>query len=338
MRRPGNYEYVNALVRAHVGRLLRESDYKAVLGCSKPSEIRQVLSSSSYSHHLSSTVADSFAAIEEAISSSASEAAARVIAASPEPAKPILNEYKLCLESRSLVNALRLQLSPEDAYAHAGVVPLGAIPSEYYRAKLAASADEYSVHGLGRAVAESLQAARLHRSTVPLLRIILHLCERFLDAKPEGSQEEKASLKRLVTCNIDGANIEAILASTSQGVCRDSVRNFLSRRGSLPVESLPAALDLQDTKQLLIHLRRSRYGPCLEMRPGEVIDHLLVRLPYAIMMQESQYALAGYPFKASVVAAGITLKLLEARNLRLATAGASGLIEKASALRLMVAP
>jgi vacuolar-type H+-ATPase subunit C/Vma6 len=338
LRRPGNYEYVNALVRAQIGKLLRENDYKAVLGCSKPSEIKQVLSNSSYSQHLSRTVSDSFAAIDEAISSSASEAAARVIAASPEPARPILNKYRLCLESRSLVNALRLQLNPEDIYASAGVIPLGVIPLTYYKAKLPVSVEEYSeVPGLNGVVSESLQSARLYRSTIPLLKITFYLCERFLDTKPEGSRGEKASLERLVTSNIDGANIEAILTSTIQGICRDSVWNLLSRRGSIPAESLLAELDLRDTERVLIQLRRSRYGSCLEVKPGEVIDHLVIRLPYSIMMQEARHALAGYPFKASVVAAGITLKLLEARNLKLAVSGASGTVEKASALRLMVA-
>ncbi|MEM4251285.1 MAG: V-type ATPase subunit, partial [Candidatus Bathyarchaeia archaeon] len=148
----------------------------------------------------------------------------------------------------------------------------------------------------------------------------------------------RASLERLVISHIDGANIEAILTCASQGICRDFAKNLLSLRGNLPAESLLAALELRDTERLLFYLRRSRYGPCLETEPDEAIDHFLMRLPYSIMMQESQHVLAGYPFKASVVAAGITLKLLEARNLKLATAGASGKVDKASALRLMVAP
>ena len=38
-----NYEYVNALVRGQIGKLLRTYDYEALLGCDRPSELAQVL-------------------------------------------------------------------------------------------------------------------------------------------------------------------------------------------------------------------------------------------------------------------------------------------------------
>lgn len=338
-----DYAYINALVRGKLGNLLKPYDYEAVLGCNKPSDIAQVLSSSSYAELLTRSRTDSFAAIDETVSSAASQNATNLIAASPDLARTVLNEYRLSLESRSLVNSLRFQINPDDIAVGAGAIPLGAIPKTYYELTLAAAGGEYSKTfsdpGLSRAVAESLQAARRYRSTAPLLRIIIYLCERFLDRKPDGAHEEKASLERLVISNIDGANLEVILTGLHHGMEQQTVEaSLLSQRGSLGDESLLAALNLRDIEQLLASFSNSRYRSCLELKSGETVDDLLVRLPYCIMLQESHYALAGYPFKASTVAVGITLKLLEVRNLRLAIAGASGRLGRAFAFRLMIIP
>jgi len=54
------------------------------------------------------------------------------------------------------------------------------------------------------------------------------------------------------------------------------------------------------------------------------------------MMQEALSALAGYPFRAATVASGMTLKLLEIRNLRLAISAVSGELSRSSALEAMV--
>ena len=343
IRRTKNYEYINALVRGQIGNLLKPNDYKAVLGCNKPSDIAQVLSSSSYSELLTRSGTDSFAAIDETVSSAASQNATKVIAASPDSARTILNEYRLSLESRSLVNSLRLQINPGDVAASAGVIPLGAIPEIYYKLTPAAKGGGYGKNfsdpKLSHLVAESLQAALRYTSTLPLLRIITYLCERFLDRKPDDTHGEEASLERLVISNIDGANLEVILTAMNQGMEQHAVpASLLSQRGSLGGESLLAALNLREIERLSALFSNSRYRSCLELKSGETFNDLLVRLPYCLMMLKSHYALAGYPFRASTVAVGITLKLLEIRNLRLAISGASGRLNRAFVFRLMAIP
>jgi vacuolar-type H+-ATPase subunit C/Vma6 len=87
---------------------------------------------------------------------------------------------------------------------------------------------------------------------------------------------------------------------------------------------------------LLVLLRRSRYGSELEACSDKSIDHILSKFPYKIMMREALSALAGYPFRAATVASGMTLKLLEIRNLRLAISAVSGKLSRNSALEAMV--
>ncbi len=342
MRGTGSYEYVNALVRGQIGNLLKLYDYEAILGCTRPSDIVHVLSRTTYGQMVARTTPESFADLREAVMSAASKSAESFIASSPDSARIVLEDFRLLLESRSIVNSLKLRFNQNDLVSSSGAIPLGAIPSKYYELPSESQGrghiETIQDSGLARVIRESLETARRCGCVAPLLRILIYCGERSLDRISEVSSEDLTSTLRPINSMIDAANLEIVLTSIQCGIEPQTVRSWLfSQRGTLD-GVIEGALGFRDIVQLLAWLRDSRYGPCLEAKSEETVDDLLNRLPYCLMRREARSVLSGYPFRASTVAAGMMLKLLEIRNLRLAVAGASGGLGRAAALRLMVFP
>jgi len=336
MRSTGKYEYVNALVRGQIGNLLGLRDYQAILGCRQPSEVVQVLRANPYYNSLTTAKVEAFTHIQEIVTSSASHGMQALITKSPESAKEILEGYLLLLESRSIINSMSIQIK-DPKITWAGAIPLGAIPTEYYelqksdigRRKRLQSPDLDSV------ILESLRLAESHRCTAPLLKIVLHCGNRLLERLVQTDPAERPSMSRLVVSYIEGAVLEMVFVSVNCGIEPWIFRNWLSAQRSIKEGLLETIIDTRDTNLFLTCLKRGRYRFCLEAKPEETTDDLVERLPYCIMLQEARSALAGYPFRASTVAAGMTLRFLEARNVRLAIAGASGELARVSALKSM---
>lgn len=341
IRGTGNFEYANAIVRGQIGNLLTTNDYRAVLGCRKPSDLFQVLSRTPYRDLLARSK-PSFTGVDEEVALAVSESATKFIAASPESSKSVLEQYRLLLESQSIVNLLKSKVTRGNVTATKTAIPLGAIPSRYYKLSEAPEeqfASQLIDPELGLIVLESLQMARKYECTAPLLRIVTCSSRRFLERNVETSFERWASMDRLVTSIIDGANIEMVLTGLECRLTPQTIFSWLLiQKGTITEESFKAALGLKDAEQLAAWLRNSRYRFCLEAKSGETTEDLLRKLTYCIMLQASRSVLAGYPFRVSTVAAAIVLKLLEVRSLRLAIAGASGELKRAAAFKLMVAP
>ena len=333
-----NYEYVNALVRAQIGNLLRLREYNAILGCVRLSDITQVLSRTAYNQLIIENYPEDFSAYKGMLTSVACRNAERLISSSPTSSRFILEEYKALLESQSLVNAGGSQIGSNDPFTNAGIIPLGAFPSQYYTEKSGIGEHDKTVEDfeLRDQIAESLELARNLRSTAPLFRIVTKCSKRLLSKVSSSPSRERLPMIRFAESFLDSANIEIILACTLSNVDHRTALNWLEEGGTLKKTFLESAIDLRNMTDLLVLLRRSRYGSELEACSDKSIDHILSKFPYKIMMRESLSALAGYPFRAATVASGMTLKLLEIRNLRLAISAVSGKLSRNSALEAMV--
>lgn len=333
-----NYEYVNALVRAQIGNLLRLREYNAILGCVRLSDITQVLSRTAYNKLIIEDYPEDFSTYKGMLTSVACRNAERLISSSPTSSRFILEEYKALLESQSLVNAWGSQIGSNDPFTNAGIIPLGAFPSQYYTGKSGIEEHDKTVEDfeLRDQIAESLELARKFRSIAPLFRIVTKCSKRLLSKVARCPSRERLPMIRFAESFLDSANIEIALACTLSNVDHRTALNWLEEGGTLKKTFLESAIDLRNMTDLLALLRRSRYGSELEACSDESIDHILSKFSYKIMMQEALSALAGYPFRAATVASGMTLKLLEIRNLRLAISAVSGELSRNSALGAMV--
>jgi vacuolar-type H+-ATPase subunit C/Vma6 len=335
LTRRSSYEYVNALVRGQIGNLLRLRDYEAILGCTRPSDLIQVLKETSYSELLQKTGHSSFASLSESLTSGTSRTLDTLIASSPDNARILLQKYRLLLESKSIVNSLVTNIG-EDVIANAGVVPLGAIPPTYYNQSQLPNIDQIKLLdslGFNTIISESLELARSHKCIAPLLRTITFCAMRFWESIPKISSQDQTSMTRLIKSTIDGTNLEIIITSLLSRLDPQTFSSWLSEEKIRQV-----ALGIRSIDQLMVWLTNSRYGSCAEEKSGEAIYDLKHQLSYCIMSREAHSTLAGYPFRASTIAAGMVMKLLEVRNIRLAISGASGELKRAVALRLMIIP
>jgi vacuolar-type H+-ATPase subunit C/Vma6 len=335
LRPTGNYEYVNALVRGQIGNLLRLHDYEAILGCTRPSDLIHVLNKTSYGELLQKTEDSSFTTLKESLTSTISKTLDTLIASSPDNAKTLLQEYRLLLESKSIVNSMATMIG-EDIIADAGIVPLGALPPTYYQQSELPNKEQIrtlQTLGLDAVISESLELARIYKCMAPLHRIITFCATRFWNIIHEISSQDQTSLTRLNTSTIDGANLEIIITSLLCHLEPQIFSSWLSEENLRQV-----ALKTRSIDQIMIWVTNSRYGPCAKEESGGGLEVMKYGLSYCMMSHEAHSTLAGYPFRASTIAAGMVMKLLEIRNIRLAIAGASGELKRAVALRLMIMP
>lgn len=333
-----NYEYVNALVRAQIGNLLRLREYNAILGCVRLSDITQVLSRTAYNQLIIENYPEDFSAYKVMLTSVACRNAERLISSSPTSSRFILEEYKALLESLSLVNAWVSQIGSNDPFTNAGIIPLGAFPSQYYTGKSGTGEHYKTVEDLELRdqIAESLELARNLKSTAPLFRIVTKCSRRLLGKVASSPSRERLPMIRFAESFLDSANIEIILACTLSNIDHMTALSWLEDGGTLKKTFAESVIELRNMTDLLALLRRSRYGSELETGSDKSIGRILSKFPYKVMMQEALSALSGYPFRAATVASGMTLKLLEIRNLRLTISAVSGELSRNSALEAMV--
>jgi vacuolar-type H+-ATPase subunit C/Vma6 len=282
-----NYEYVNALVRGQIGNLLKLYDYEAILGCSKPSDLIQVLARSNYNQYIAKSQIQSFEAIDDIVLSIANQNASNLIAISPKPARIILNEYRLLLESRSLVNQIRSKINRAETLANLCAIPLGAISPSYYKLIHAASEEVFfpslDDFKLNQVIAESIKASKTCNSIAPLSKIVIFFCKRFLDSSSEDASSEVLSLHKLATSTIDAANLEIILRGLLDGIDLQKIQMpFLNYGGNLKEDQLRLVSRSRNVSQAINLFQDSRYQFCLDLRPNWTIDDLLNRLPIAL--------------------------------------------------------
>ncbi|MGQ9542781.1 MAG: V-type ATPase subunit [Candidatus Bathyarchaeia archaeon] len=325
---PSGYEYVNAMVRAQVGRLLKIQDYEAILGCSRPEDLAKVLRDTPYGESITTWPRD-FSDMMEEFTLTVGRSVDTFLHASPEFVRPLLEGYMLMLESRSIVNTIRSEMGDESTLAEAGIIPLGVIKRSTLKGRPEACWDR----NFERIIQEVKEEAAMHKCAAPLFRLIKYCGRIAVNVVAEAPAGEQSSMLRLIESLIGAVDVEILLKGTLCGMSFSDIRGWLSNYGGLEeVESRYGG----DIEYMLGQLRGRRYGNCLSKRPGNQVEHILERFPYCILLHEAHSAMSGYPFRASTVAAGISLKLVEARNLRLAIMGASGRIDRRLAFKLMV--
>lgn len=324
---PSGYEYVNAMVRGQVGKLLEIQDYEAMLGCSRPRDIKKVLRKTPYSE-TASAQPDDFSSIMSALTYTVGKEVCAIIGASPESVKPLINSYILLLESRNIVNSIRVELGDNPNFAEAGIIPLTACEDSELKTRLELLAEL----DVKKVIQELKGQVAIYNCTAPLLRLIHHYGKMLLNKILEVPAKEK-TMVRLVESIICSADIEILLKGTLYGVDFSEIQNWLSNHNILECMK---SIHCKDIESLLVMLRSKHHGACLPTRPDNQFEITLERFPYCALANDARSTMSGYPFRASTVAAGISLKFVEGRNLRLAVMAASGRINRRVALKLMV--
>ncbi|MBS7626286.1 V-type ATPase subunit [Candidatus Bathyarchaeota archaeon] len=327
---PSGYEYVNAMVRGQVGKLLEIQDYEAMLGCSRPRDIKKVLRKTPYSEPASAQP-DDFSSIMSALTYTVGKEVGSIIGASPESVKPLLEGYILLLESRNIVNSIRVEVGDNPTFAEAGIIPLTTLKDSDLKSQLEALV-EWDVK---KVIQELKGQVAIYNCTAPLLTLIHHCGKMLLNKILEIPAKEKTSMVKLVESIICSVDIEILLKGTLYGVNFSEIQSWLSNHNKLECMEPTYCKDIES---LLVMLRSKRHGICLPTRPDNQFETILERFPYCTLANDARSTMSGYPFRTSTVAAGISLKFVEGRNLRLAVMGASGKIDRRVALKLMVIP
>ena len=120
------YPYVIARARAMTGNLLRIDDHHALLGCSKPVHVIDVLTQTSYREYLKgrATTLD-FSSVRQIVLDSFAGSLEQTISSAPKTAAPVLLAYGELLESWRLVNALRTLLFKGSFMTESQIIPCG---------------------------------------------------------------------------------------------------------------------------------------------------------------------------------------------------------------------
>jgi vacuolar-type H+-ATPase subunit C/Vma6 len=327
---PSGYEYVNAMVRGQIGKLLKIQDYEAILGCSRPRDIKKVLRETPYSEPASAQP-DDFSSIINALTYTASKEVEAIIGASPESVKPLLEDYTLLLESRNIVNSIRVELGDNPTFAEAGIIPLITFENSNLKSRL----ESFGEWDVKKVIQELRGQVTIYNCTAPLLRLIQHCGKMLLNKILETPAKEKTSMVRLIESIIDSVDIEILLKGTLCGVDFSEIQSWLSNHNKLKCME---SIYFKDIEGLFGTLRSKRHGVCLPTRPDNQFEIALEKFPYCTLANDARSMMSGYPFRASTVAAGISLKFIEGRNLKLAVMGASGRIDRRIAFKLMVVP
>jgi len=128
-----NYAYVTVNVRAVTGNLLKVQEYHALLGCSKPLHLIDVLTQTRYRQHLKPGLSRlDIASIRQIIQDSFISSLEQVISSTPNFAAPLFLAYRELLESWGLVNAFRTSLFRGNFVTESQIIPCGVLERSFY--------------------------------------------------------------------------------------------------------------------------------------------------------------------------------------------------------------
>jgi len=338
------YPYAIARARAIIGNLLKIEDYHALLGCSRPVHVIDVLTETGYREHLKvgATPSD-FSFVRQIILDSFVGSLEQTISSAPKFAAPLLLAYRELLEGWSIVNALRTSLFHGSFMMESQIIPCGAIERSFYEmlsGDLAKTVSLISRREAFREAAMHIKSAIETNRLGPLFGILkgpLDNCSKAILLLPSDEKEVSSKLSYL---HGDLGNILILYDCVRrQAEPEDASSWLLQKTHGLPKDVLDRSIlsrNLEQLTRLLMSTEFGRYLSCIPVNGS--VDEFLEKLKLDVLRDKSRIALAGYPFRAATIVAALNLRFIEVANVILCLEAAEEKISSQNALKHIVVP
>jgi len=338
------YPYAIARARAIIGNLLKIEDYHALIGCSEPVHVIDVLTQTGYREHLKlgATPLD-FSSIRQIILDSFVSSLEQTISSAPKITAPLLLAYRELLEGWSLVNALRTSLFQGSSILESQIIPCGVIERSFYEMLSDDLAETVSLISRTEAFLEAaihINSAIETNRLGPLFGILkspLDKCSEAIFLLPSNEREVSRKLSYL---HGDLGNILILYDCVRRQVEPDDASSWLLEKTcSLPKDVLDRSILSRNFEELTHLLESTEFGRHLSHIPingptGEFLD----KLKFDVLRDKSRLTLAGYPFRVATIMAALNLKLIETANIMLCLKAVERKIPDENALNCIVVP
>ena len=338
------YSYVIARARAIIGNLLKIEDYRALLGCSKPVHVIDVLTQTGYGEHLKvgATTPD-FSSIRQIILDSFVSSLEQTISSAPKAAAPLLSAYRELLESWSIVNALRTSLFQGSFIMESQIIPCGVIERSFYEmlsCDLAKTVSLISRREAFREAAIHIKSAIETNRLGPLFGMLKSPLDRCSEAILLLPSNEREASRKLSYLHGDLGNIITLYDCVRRQTEPDDALSWLLRKTyGLRKEVLDRSILSRNLEQLTRLLMGTEFGKYFGHMPGDSpVDEFLEKLKLDALRDKSRLALAGYPFRAATIIAALNLRFIEVANTILCLKAVEGKISAQNALKHIVVP
>jgi len=338
------YPYVIARTRAIIGNLLRIDDYHALLGCSKPVHVIDILTQTGYREHLKlGTPPLDSSSIRQIILNSFVSNFEQTISSIPKDAAPLLLAYRELLESWSLVNALRTLLFQSSFIAESQIIPCGIIERSFY--ETLSSDLTKTVSLISRR--EPFQEAAPHTKSAietnrlgPLFGILKSPLDKCSEAISFLPFIEREVSRKLLYLHGDLGNILILYDCVRRQVQPEDAKSWLLEKTYfLQKDVLDQSILSHNTGELTRFLESTEFGRYLSNIPSNgPTGEFLEKLRFDVLRDKSRLALAGYPFRVATIMAALNLKLIETANIMLCLKAIERKIPAENALNCIVVP
>jgi len=338
------YPYVIARARAIIGNLLKIEDYHALLGCSKPVHVIDVLTQTGYREHLKvgATPLD-FSSVRQIILGSFVISLGQMISFTPRSAASLLLAYRELLESWSLVNGLRAALFQRSFIMESQIIPCGLIEQSFYEmlsGDLAKTVTLISRTEVFREAATHIKSAIERNRSGPLFGILKSPLDKCSEALLLLPSDEREVSRKLLYLHGDLGNILILYDCVRRQVEPEDASSWLLKKTyGLPKDVLDRSILRRTLDQLTRLLESTEFGRYLSHIPSNgPTDEFLEKLKLDVLREKSRLALAGYPFRAATIMAALNLRLIEVANIMLCLKAVDGKISAENALKFIVVP
>jgi len=338
------YPYVIARTRAIAGNLLKIEDYHALLGCSKPVHVIDVLTRTGYRQDLKAGPSRlDLSSVRQIILDSFVSNLEHMISSTPKSAVPLLLAHRELLESWSLVNALRASLFQGNFITESQIIPCGLVEKSFYETL---SGDPVKIFGLisrreaFRGAAIQVKSAIETKSVAPLFGMLRHPLDKCSEAILLLPSSEREVGRKLLYLHGDLGNIFILYDCVRRQVEPKDVSSWLLKKTyGLPKDVLDRSISCRNLDQLNRLLESTEFGRYLsDIRSNGPTDEFLEKLKLDALRDKSRLALAGYPFRAATIMAASNLKLIEVANIMLCLTVVEGRTSAENVSKFIVVP
>jgi len=338
------YPYVIARLRAIVGNLLKIEDYHALLGCSKPLHVIDVLTQTGYRQDFKARPPRvGFSSLREIILDSFASSLEQAISSTPKSAAPLILAYRELLETWSLVNAFRTSLFQGNLVTESQIIPCGLVERYLYGLLSDDLMRTLSLISQREAFGEATMLVKSAIETNRLgplfgmLRHPLNKCSKAILLLP--SNEREAS-RKLLYLHGDLGNLFILHDCVRRKVDPKDISSWLLKKThALAKDVIDRLILCCDITQLTHLLESTEFGRYLSDIPGNGLnDEFLEKFKLDALRDRSRLALAGYPFQAATIMAALNLRLIEVANIMLCLKAIERKISTENVSKFIVVP
>jgi len=338
------YPYVIARARAIIGNLFKIEDYHAILGCSKPVHVIDVLTQTGYREHPKpGALPLDFSSVRQIILDSLVRNLEQMISSTPKSAAPLLLAYREMLESWSLVNALRTSLFQGNFITESQIIPCGLVEKSFYETLSGDPVKTFSLISRREAfqgAAIQVKSAIETKSVAPLFGMLRHPLDKCSEAILLLPSSEREASRKLLYLHGDLGNIFILYDCVRRQVEPKDISSWLLKKTyGLPKDVLDRSIFCRNLDQLNRLLESTEFGRYLSDIPSNgPTDEFLDKLKLDALRDKSRLALAGYPFRAATIMAALNLRLIEVANIMLCLTAVEGKTSAESVSNFIVVP